>query len=184
MTGKESGAVRVIGHLRSADGKGVVRMEEHFEVGIDDVWSALTERERLARWYGEVEGELRLGGRFRARVRASGWESDGRVEACEPRRRFLVKSKEPDEPSEDATEVTLSEDGDGTTLVVEQSGVSLELLWAYGAGLQIHVEDLAGYLAGQEPVDAAKRFDELKPAYQALSPQLAADGEAINDTEV
>jgi uncharacterized protein YndB with AHSA1/START domain len=25
------------------------------------VWSALTEPERLARWYGEIEGELRVG---------------------------------------------------------------------------------------------------------------------------
>ena len=31
---------------------------------IDDVWSTLTETTRLARWYGEVEGELRPGGEY------------------------------------------------------------------------------------------------------------------------
>ena len=29
---------------------------------------------RLARWLGEVEGDLRLGGEYRARFFASGWE--------------------------------------------------------------------------------------------------------------
>jgi hypothetical protein len=53
--------------------------------------------------------------------------------------------------------------------VVEQSGVTFDLLWAYGAGLQIHVEDLAAYLAGRERGDSKTRFDELKPAYQDLA---------------
>jgi hypothetical protein len=42
----------------------------------------------------------------------------------------------------------------------------LDLLAAYGAGVQIHVEDLAAYLAGRERVDAAGRWAELQPAYQ------------------
>lgn len=40
--------------------------------------------ERLARWIGEVEGDLRLGGDFCARFFTSGWEGAGRVETCEP----------------------------------------------------------------------------------------------------
>ncbi len=39
---------------------------------------------------------------------------------------------------------------------------------AYGAGIQVHVEDLAAYLSGRERCDAEARFDELFPAYQAL----------------
>ncbi len=46
---------------------GVVRMQDRFDTGIDDLWSALTDPPRLARWLGEVEGDLRLGGEFRAR---------------------------------------------------------------------------------------------------------------------
>ena len=59
---------RIVGTLRTADGKGVVRMEDRFDTDIDDLWSALTERSRLARWLGEFEGDLRLGGEFRARL--------------------------------------------------------------------------------------------------------------------
>ena len=65
-------------------------MEDRFDTDIDDLWSALTDPRRLARWLGEVEGDLRLGGEFRARFFASGWEGTGRVEACEPPRRLLV----------------------------------------------------------------------------------------------
>jgi hypothetical protein len=39
---------------------------------------------------------------------------------------------------------------------------------AYGAGIQVHVEDLAAYLSGRERCDAEARFDELVPADQAL----------------
>ena len=58
---------RILGSLRSADGKGIVRMQDRFDTDIDDLWSALTDPGRLARWMGEVEGDLRLGGEFRAR---------------------------------------------------------------------------------------------------------------------
>ena len=56
------GGVRILGTLGSADGFGVVRVEDRLDAGIEDVWSALTEPKRLARWYGDVEGELRAGG--------------------------------------------------------------------------------------------------------------------------
>jgi len=75
---------RILGSLRSADGKGVARMQDRFDTDIDDLWSALTDPLRLARWIGEVEGDLRLGGEYRFRFSASGSEGTGRVEACEP----------------------------------------------------------------------------------------------------
>src|SRR5215469_1607676 len=75
---------RILGSLRSADGKGVVRMQDRFGTDIDDLWSALTESRRLARWIGEVEGDLRLGGEFSFRFFASGSEGTGRIEACDP----------------------------------------------------------------------------------------------------
>ncbi len=62
MTNDAYSGDRILGSLGSAEGKGVVRMEDRFEADIDDVWSALTDRSRLARWYGEVAGDLRLGG--------------------------------------------------------------------------------------------------------------------------
>src|SRR4029453_4896418 len=163
MTSTARTADRILGSLGSADGGGVLRIEDPFAIGIDDLWAAPPDPQRLTRWYGEVEGERRAGGGFRARLYASGWEGTGRVEECEPPRRFLVVLKALDEPNEHSTEVTLTDDGGGQTmLVVEQLGLPLDLLWAYGAGLQIHVEDLAAYIAGHERGDPQTRFAELE----------------------
>jgi uncharacterized protein YndB with AHSA1/START domain len=87
------GGDRILGTLAVADGKGVVRMEDRFDTDIDDLWSALTDPARLSRWLGVVEGDLGLGGEFRATFFASGWEGTGRVEACEPPRRLLVRTR-------------------------------------------------------------------------------------------
>ncbi len=169
MTGNARGGTRILGSLRSADGKGVVRMEDRFDTSIGDLWSALTDPRRLARWMGEVEGDLRLGGEFRARFFASGWEGTGRVEACEPSRRLLVLTKKPGQRDEQVIEVTLAADGAQTILVWEERGMPLDQLAAYGAGIQVHVEDLTAHLAGRERCDADARWAELLPAYQDLA---------------
>jgi len=160
---------RILGSLRSADGTGVVRMEDRFDTTIDDLWAAVTDPRSLARWYGQVEGDLRLGGAFRAHVLSSGWEGAGRVEVCEPPRRLLVVKQNDRSSYELVTEVTLAAEGDQTILVFEERGMPVDSLAAYGAGNQVHVEDLAAYLAGRERSDADTRWNELLPAYQALA---------------
>src|SRR5258708_11009443 len=120
MSGNERAGGRILGSLGSADGKGVVRMEDRFDTDIDDVWSALTDPSRLARWYGEVEGDLRLGGEFRVRVFASGWEGTGRVEAGEPPRRLGGTGKEPDQPGGGVREGRLAAEREQTVRVLDQ----------------------------------------------------------------
>src|SRR5262249_57636641 len=109
----------VLGSLRSAEGKGIVRIEDRFDARVDDVWSALTDPHRLASWLGEIEGDLRLGGHFRAQFVASGWEGTGRVEVCEPPRRLLVLTRDADDPNEDSNEVTLVPDADQPILLLD-----------------------------------------------------------------
>jgi uncharacterized protein YndB with AHSA1/START domain len=168
MTSNAGAGNRILGSLRSVDGKGVVRMEDRFDTDIDDVWSALTDPRRLARWMGEVEGDLRLGGEYHFRFFASGSEGTGRVEGCEPPRRLLL-AHGLGEPYEKVIEIMLTADGDQTILIVEERGMPLDLLAAYGAGIQVHVEDLAAHLAGRERCDSDARWDELQPAYEALA---------------
>ena len=173
MTSWAAGGGRILGSLRSADGKGVVRMEDRFDADIGDVWSALTDPSRLASWYGEIEGDLRLGGEYRARLFSSGWEGTGRVEACEPPERLQVRIKDADEPDENVIEAVLTSHADQTVVAWEERGMPLDLLSAYGAGVQIHVEDLADHLAGRERRDDVKaRWDLLHSAYRDLATNL------------
>jgi uncharacterized protein YndB with AHSA1/START domain len=160
---------RILGMLRSEDGIGVVRIEDTFDASATEVWAAVTEPSRLAQWYGKVEGDLRAGGEFHSHVFASGWEGTGRITECDPPRSFSTTSHDPTEPhKQNAHTVTLSPDGDRTTVVYENRGVPIDLLWAYGVGEQIHVEDLGAYLAGRER-NPESRWGELEPAYRELA---------------
>jgi len=178
MTSNTRGGDRILGSLRSADGKGVVRLEDRYDTDLDDLWSAITDPGRLARWYGEVDGDLRLGGEFRVYIEAADIESTGRVEACEPPRRLLVTTRESDEswrkgrgapPFDESIEATLSADGGQTVLVIEVYGLPLDAIAAYGAGWQIHAENLAAYLAGRARIDGEARWNELVAPYQDLA---------------
>jgi hypothetical protein len=78
MTGSPRPGSRILGSLRSAHGKGVMRIEDRYDTGIDDLWSALTDPGRLAGWYGQVEGDLRPGGQFRLHVEDADVDATGR----------------------------------------------------------------------------------------------------------
>jgi hypothetical protein len=80
----------------------------------------------------------------------------------------------PDRPDElHAIEVTLAADGDQTILVAEERGMPVDLLAAYGAGVQVHVEDLAAHLAERGRCDADARWQELLPAYEDLAADVS-----------
>jgi uncharacterized protein YndB with AHSA1/START domain len=181
MTGNARPGTRILGSLRSADGAGVVQIKERYDTTIDDLWSALTDPSRLARWYGQVEGDLRLGGRFRLYIESADLESTGRVEACEPPRRLLVTSRETDEsyqrgrgapPHGETIEAMLTADGDQTILVIEVRGMPLDIIAFFGVGWQIHAENLAAHIAGRERNDSEARWDELIPPYQDLAASI------------
>ena len=172
---------RILGRLGSADGTGVVRIEDRYDTDIHDLWEALTDPGRLARWYAEVEGDLRPGGQFRTYNAANDIEAMGRVHVCEPPRRLSLTSKETDEsyrrgqgvrPFDQTIEATLTAEGDQTVLVIEVGGMPLDKIAFYGAGWQIHAENLAGYLAGQDAADAETRWSRLVPHYRNVAANL------------
>jgi uncharacterized protein YndB with AHSA1/START domain len=68
--------------MRRIDEKrGAVRVEDVYDTEIDDLWSAITEPDRLARWIATVEGDLRVGGTIQAQFTSS-WEGTGRIDGA------------------------------------------------------------------------------------------------------
>jgi uncharacterized protein YndB with AHSA1/START domain len=179
MTNSTGGATRILGSLRAADGKGVVRIEDRYDTDIEDLWSAMTDPVRVARWYGVVTGNLRPGGLFQVHIEAAGLHGVGRVEVCEPPKRLLVVTTEIDEPWQQAggaplfdktIEATLTADDGQTRLVIEARGMPLDKIAFYGVGWQMHAEKLAAYVAGHEAGgDHEARWGELVPSYQDLA---------------
>jgi uncharacterized protein YndB with AHSA1/START domain len=173
MTSTPSASLRLLATLATADGKGVVTVADSFDAGIETVWSAITDPARLAIWWGEIDGDPGLGRECHAHIFASGWDGTVRVDACEAPRRLKVLTRQPDQPEEQSIEVTLTDDGGKTTVTWEERGMPVAYLAGYGAGIQVHVEDLGAYLAGRDRCDADARFGELFPAYEPLAAKVS-----------
>ena len=158
---------QILGTMRGIDERrGVVRVEDVYDTGIDDLWSALTEPDRLARWIATVEGDLRVGGAIEARFTSS-WEGPGRIDVCDAPNR-LVLTMEPGTDDEAVIEALLTAEGDRTRLVIEERGLPLEHLYQHGAGWQAHIEDLGRYLTGASS-NWKERWTELLPDYETLA---------------
>ncbi len=157
---------RILGTMRPIDAKrGAIRVEDVYDTDLADLWSAMTEPERLARWIATVEGDLRVGGTIHAHFTSSG-QGPGRIDVCDAPNRLVV-TIEPGTEDEAVIEAVLNAEGERTRLVIEERGLPLDALPAHGAGWQAHIEDLARHLRGDGSTWKA-RGEELRPAYEAL----------------
>jgi uncharacterized protein YndB with AHSA1/START domain len=169
MTEPREQETTVRGTLGVSSGRTVIRIELVTAAATDDVWAAVTESQRLAAWYGTVEGELRVGGSYHALLFPSGWDGTGKVVECDPGRRFLVESAEPgQQPVTDELELT-PEDGGFSRVVLTKRGAPREMIAAYGVGTQLHLENLEAYLTGRELVEPDSFWTELLPEYERLA---------------
>ena len=145
-------------------------MEDVFATDIEDMWTAISDPERLARWVAEIEGDLVPGGMVDATF-TSGWEGTGRIDICEAPHRLVV-TMSPGAEDETVIEAILTVEGALTRLVVEERGIPADEASAHGAGWQTHIEDLASYLNGQERGIWRERVMELKSTYEAMARDL------------
>src|SRR3954471_641702 len=94
----------------------MIRREIVLPAPREDVWEALTERERLADWFAnDVDIDLRPGGGASFRW-SNGEERHATVTEVEPERRLAFEWDD-----EGTVELTLWADVDGTRLVVVES---------------------------------------------------------------
>jgi uncharacterized protein YndB with AHSA1/START domain len=150
--------------LRTDGDAGAIRIEDIFATDAEDLWSAITDPDRLAHWIATVEGDLHLGGHFHARF-TSGWDGPGRVDSCEPPHR-LVLAMAPGTAEETVIEASLAPATGGTLLVVEERRLPLAELPFHGAGWLVHLEDLGTHLAGRTAEAWEPRWRARVPAVE------------------
>jgi uncharacterized protein YndB with AHSA1/START domain len=124
---------------------------------VEDVWDAITDPDRIRRWFLPVSGDLRVGGRYQIEGNAG-----GEILACEPPRR-LALSWIFGEPKEgDFSEVTVRLEARGEELTgfeLEHVAVVEDERWteygpgAVGVGWDASLLGLRLYLSGAPLAD-------------------------------
>ena len=126
---------REVGSGQIAAGEGrSVKLRRTYNAPIDDVWDALTNPERIGRWFLPISGDYRLGGTYQFEGNAG-----GKIVACERPNRLRVtwvygETVKPEDVSE--IEVRLSPAGDEATVFeLEHIAIVPDDRWAeYGPG--------------------------------------------------
>src|SRR5262249_11945464 len=90
----------------------VVIAGRRYDTDIDDLWDALTNGERIPRWFLPISGDLKLGGRYQFKGNAG-----GEITRCEPPRLLAVTWEYGPEVS--WLNVTLAAEAAGTRLELE-----------------------------------------------------------------
>jgi uncharacterized protein YndB with AHSA1/START domain len=125
-----------------------------YDADADDVWDALTNPERLPRWFYPVSGDLRAGGNFQLDGNAG-----GEIRECQPPSLLRLTWGSPDS----VVDVRLSASGDDTTVEIAHT-VPLEMARSgagalfVGPGWDGALLGLAIHLRGQsvgDPLEAA-----------------------------
>lgn len=131
-----------------------VTLERRYPAEVADVWQAITEPERVRRWFLPLTGDLRPGGNFHLEGHAG-----GDIMTCEPPRHLLVTFGS----ESSIVDVLLSGDGEETVLKLSHS-VPIELAGSTAGALYVGpgwdgaLLGIALYLAGEvrgDPVAAA-----------------------------
>jgi uncharacterized protein YndB with AHSA1/START domain len=153
----------------TVDGQGdrrTVRFSRYLPVPPDEVWDAITSVDRLREWLADSTVDLRVGGRLEFRFEPDDLDQTctGRILAC---RRPALLEYEWHWPGEDQSVVRfdLSEDGDGTLLLLTHRLLPLDSTAGYGAGWHAYLDILASLFGAPRP-QWLSRFQDVKPAYE------------------
>jgi uncharacterized protein YndB with AHSA1/START domain len=146
----------------------VVRFERWYAAPAGELWSALTDPDRMARWLGAtVTLNPAPGGAIRLRWEG-GEEMDGEITAFEPGRLLAFTWREPGLGGDSAVRFELRPGEERTLLILEHVSVPADQAAGFGAGWHGHLDALAAELSGQ-PADPQQRYRELAPVYARSS---------------
>lgn len=194
---KQIDVTRIVGLVRrevrptERDGRAasVVVASRVFATDIEDLWSAVTSKERIPRWFLPIEGELQLGGRYQFKGNAG-----GTITACDRPTGFATTWEFGGDTSWIA--VTLASEARGTRLTLEHTAFTdnphfqkygpgaVGIGWDMGLlGLHLYLEG-GGNFVTQDEAMAWAMSDDGK-AYQRASNDgwCAADVAAGRDAK-
>lgn len=186
-------ARREVGEGRIAAGTGrAVRIRRDYDAAIEDVWDAVTNPERIGRWFLPIRGEYRIGGHYQLEGNAG-----GEILACDRPHRLKVTWVYGEVTSDadiSELEVRLSTADGGTTLELEHVAIVPEDRWAeYGPGavgvgwdgallgltLHLHGRSVGDPMAWQVSAEGREFFTRSSAAWGEANRASGADPDAV-----
>lgn len=149
-------ATTATGFARALTGSGdrpVVDVERRLAMSPAEVWDAIVDPARLARWLGTIESGERpsVGSTFGLRLGdAADDRADCRLLTCEPERGLAIAWQWAGEP-DSVVHLTLEAQEGGTVLRLRHELVAPQPTADYGAGWEAHLDGLADALADLAP---------------------------------
>lgn len=155
------------GRREPRDGTPHLVLDRTFRAPVEDVWAAVTDPARLARWFGTWRGDPSTG-RFEVAMTFDGMPFEPYVvEVCEPPHRLRVRSVN-DAPEENWTlDLRLRASGAGTALELAQVVDATTDAADVGPGWEYQLDRLDAAVHGSDEDVAAVVFGE---PYRALAP--------------
>ncbi len=150
------------------DGKATraVTLQRSYDTSVEDLWDAVTNAERIPRWFLSVNGELRLGGKYQLEGNAGGTITD-----CQAPHFFAATWEFGGGVS--WIEVRIAADGDGASLTLAHI-CPVDPFWekfgpgAVGVGWDLGTVGLSLHLAGAEKGTFDENAFAASPEGQAL----------------
>jgi len=129
----------------------VLVQTREFRAPIEDVWAAVTEPERLARWIGSWTGDPTSGAvDFRMTFEGEGHPSEQmEIRVCEPPRRLHLTSRAGEQVW--LIELDLTHADGTTTVTFSQPGVTRDQVGDIGPGWDYYLDRLVDVETGADP---------------------------------
>lgn len=163
----------------------VMRMSRHYAAPPADVWPALTQPDRLARWLGTVEGTIDgVGSTVSVRFAdAPDLPAEARIVQCEPGERLVVSWHWQGEAAS-VVSMQLAPHGAGTTLTLEHRLGEPDHVAAYGGGWERCLAALTSLFGGTgahegDEAAASDRWRALTRHPLSMGVDLGADPSTV-----
>ena len=148
------------GRVEVRDGEHVLVLTRTFRAPIEDVWAAVTEPDRLARWIGTWTGDPASGSvTWRMLFEGDDAGDEMTIRACEPPHRLHVTSRVGEELWR--YDLDLSHADGVTTLTFAQPGIAPGLVGDVGPGWDYYLDRMVDVETGNDP--ALRSWDDYAP---------------------
>jgi uncharacterized protein YndB with AHSA1/START domain len=157
-------SVEPTGRIEKDGDRRTLVVVREFNAPIEDVWAAVTESDRLARWIGSWTGDPESGSvQFRMLFEGEHPGETMTIRVCEPPHRLHVTSQVGEEVW--LLDVDLTHDAGVTTLTLSQPGVTAEQASDVGPGWEYYLDRMVDAETGADPT----RRDFERDYYPAMS---------------